>query len=271
MHSIVCVKEILDPLGIAQLAQRGDLRVDTGSNRLAGGQGIASVMSPFDEQAVEAALRIGDKHSGEVTILSMGPKSSAVVVKHALAMGADQGIVLHDELFAHADGYSTATTLVAAIKKIGAFDLIFCGRQAADTDDGQVGAFVAGMLGIPCVTVAKGVEIAGHAARVTRALTYGIEIVESPLPAVVTVSNELGEPRYPSLAGIMKASRKAIAFWSCADIGVDPTKVGSSGARVKMVRLTVPRRQGMCEFIDGETPSDAGRNLALALRDHGLI
>ncbi len=265
MHSIVCVKTILDPLGVAQLAQKSELRVDPASNRLAEGQGVTQVISPFDEQAVEAALRIQDKLSGKVTVLTLGPKSSTPTVKHALAMGANQGVIVQASPENH-NAYSTAHILAAAVKKLGEFDFVFCGRQAADTDDGQVGPILGEALGVPCITFARNVEVGEGKARVTRVRLDGHEVIEAPLPVVVTVSNELGNPRYPSLSGIMGASRKEIKLWSLTDIGVT-----QSEGRVKVKKLYVPQREGMCEIIPGETPEDAAKNLALKLRQQGLI
>ncbi|MBI3743246.1 MAG: hypothetical protein HY261_03045 [Chloroflexi bacterium] len=169
------------------------------------------------------------------------------------------------------DAYSTAYALAQAIKKIGQFDLIIAGRQASDTDRGQVGVAVAEMLGIPSITIGKSIEIKDSKVIVERVRTDGSEVVEAPLPALVTVSNELGEPRYPTLRGIMAAGRKKPTVWTAADIGADAAKSGAKGRVVNLTRLYIPKVEKVCEFIDGENAADKGKKLALKLRQAKLI
>lgn len=267
MNIVVCCKQVLDPE-----APPASFKIDPAANKVIPPPGVPPVVSPFDEQAVEAALRLKDKNPGtKVSIVSLGSGLVRDVVKKPLSMGADELILLEDTAFDGGDSYSTAYALAMAIKKIGSFDIVFCGRQAADWDSGQVGSGVAEFLGIPSVTVAKKVEVADGKAKVERVVADGYETLEVMLPVLITVSNELGEPRYATLKGIMAAAKKQPTIWKPADIGLDPSQAGATGRRAKLVKLFQPIREGKCELIKGETPAEAGTNLAAKLREAKLI
>ena len=266
MNLVVCVKEIPDPETPASA-----FSIDAEAKRAIPAKDMPPVISPFDEQAVEAALRLKDAHGGKVTVLSLGAPSAQKVLKHALSMGADEAFLLNDTLFDDSDSTSTAYALSQAIKKVGEFDLIFCGRQAGDFDAGQVGSGIAEFLGIPSVTVAKKVEANDSKAKVERALPDGYEMVEVSLPALITVSNELGEPRYATLKGIMAAAKKTVTVWSAEEIGAESSKVGAAGARTKMLKLLIPVRESRCEIVEGENEEEAAVKLALKLREIKLI
>ena len=245
--------------------------VDASANKIVLPAGVPSVISPFDRHAVEAALRIKDVHEGKITALSLGADLDRNVVRDPLSMGADELILLEDDAFAEGDSWSTAYALATAIKKIGGFDFIFCGRQASDWDGGQVGPGIAGILKIPCVTVAQKIEVFDNKAKVERVTADGYEVAETALPALVTVSNELGEPRYPTIKQVMAARKKTPVIWKPADIGVDAGKIGAAGRRTKLLRLFQPVREDRCEIIGGDTPEEAGANLALKLRENELV
>jgi electron transfer flavoprotein beta subunit len=266
MNIIICVKQVVDPE-----APPSAFKVDTAANRMVPGPGVAPVVSPFDEYAVEAAMRIKDKEPAKITILSLGFNLVREVVKKPLAMGADQLILLDDEAFAGGDSYSTAYALAMAIKKIGSYDLILCGRQASDWDAGLVGSGIAEILGIPSVTIAKKIDVAGGKATVERVVSDGYEGVETPLPALITVSNELGQARYPTIKGIMAAKKIDPVVWKPADIGVNPAQIGAAGRQTSLLKLFQPVREGKCEVIGGQTPEEAGANLAVKLREAGLL
>jgi electron transfer flavoprotein beta subunit len=263
---IVCCKQILDPE-----APPASFKIDPSTNKVIPPPGVAPVVSPFDEQAVEAALRLKDAQGGKITVLSMGNNMLRDVVKKPLSMGADELVLLEDEAFEGGDSWSTAFALATAIKKVGEFDIIFCGRQAADWDAGQVGSGIAEILGIPSVTVAKKVEVADGKARVERVITDGYQVIEVALPALITVSNELGEARYATLKGIMAASKKQPVVWKPADIGLDASKIGAAGRKTKLVKLFQPVKEGKCEVVEADTPADAGSKLAARLREAKLI
>jgi len=266
MNMIVCVKQIPDPE-----APPASFKIDPAANKVVLPSGVSPVISPFDEQAVEAALRIKDTLGGKITTISLGNNLLREVVKKPLSMGGDELILLEDEAFVDGDSWSTAYALAMAIKKLGDYDLIFCGRQAGDWDAGQVGSGIAEILGLPNVTLAQKIDITDGKARVERVTADGYEVVEVSLPALITVSNELGEPRYPTIKGIMAAKKKEVVVWKPADIGVDPAQVGAAGRHTKLAKLFQPVREGKCEVIEGETPEEAAVNLALKLREAKIL
>lgn len=266
MNLIVCVKEIPDPETPASA-----FAIDPEAKRAIPAKDTPPVISPFDEQAVEAALRMKDELGGKVTVLGMGAPSAEKVLKHTLSMGADEAFLLNDGAFDNPDSNSTAYALAQAIKKVGEYDIVFCGRQAGDFDAGQVGSGIAENLGIPSVTVAKKIDVSDGKARVERVLPDGYEVVEVSLPALITVSNELGEPRYATLKGIMAAAKKTVPVWNTQEIGAEPSKVGASGARTKIQKLFIPVRESKCEMLEGENEEEAAAKLALKLREIKLI
>ncbi len=262
MDMIVCCKQVLDPE-----APPASFKIDPVNNKVLPPQGVPPVISPFDEQAVEAALRIKDAKGGKITVISLGINLLRDVVKKPLSMGADELVLLEDSAYVDGDAWSTAYALAMAIKKIGKYDLIFCGRQAADWDSGQVGSGIAEMLGLPSVTIAKKVEVIDGKALVERITTDGYEIIEVTLPAVVTVSNELGAARYPTIKGIMAAKRKEPIIWKPVDIGVNPSQIGAAGRRTRLAKLFQPTKEAKCEIITGDSPEESAVKLALKLRE----
>jgi electron transfer flavoprotein beta subunit len=229
------------------------------------------VVNPFDEQAVEAALRIKDKTGAKVTVLSLGNNLDRVVVKKPLHMGADELILLEDEAYVGGDSWSTAYALSAAIRKIGAYDLVLCGRQAADSNAGQTGLGIAQFLGLPCVTVARKIEIDGETASVERVVTNGYERVEVALPAVITVSNELGQARYPSIKNIAKSNAMKPVIWKPEDIGLEEEACGIRARWLSVEKLFLPVFEATCEMVSGETVQEAAQNLAVRLREERIL
>ncbi len=223
------------------------------------------MISVYDERAVEAACRLKDKHKGKITVISMGSDKAADVVKHAISMGADDGFVLNDAAFENLDSFGTAHVLAKAIQKIGEYDLVLCGRQAADWGAGQVGSILAEMLGIPVVTLACDVEAADKTLKVKRIVNDGYEILEAPMPSLVTVSSEIGMPRLPAGMRLMMARKKQIPVWKAQDIGADAAQLGKENAHTEITGLTVPVRKTECEMITGATPGEAAANLASKL------
>ena len=266
MNIIVCCKQVFDPE-----APPASFKIDPASNKVVPPPNVPPVVSPFDENAVEAALRIKDKQGGKITVISLGNNLTRDVVKKPLSMGADELVLLEDPAFEGGDSWSTAYALAMAVKKIGEYDLIFCGRQAADWDAGQVGSGIAEILGIPTVTLAKKVDIVDSKARVERVLADGYQVIEVNLPALITVSNELGEPRYATLKGIMAAAKKQPIVWKPADIGVEPSQTGTAGRKTKLLKLFQPIREGKCELVGADSLSEAGTKLADKLRETKLI
>ena len=266
MNIIVCCKQVLDPE-----APPATFKIEPSSNKVVPPSNVPPVVSPFDENAVEAALRVKDKQGGKITVISLGNNLTRDVVKKPLSMGADELVLLEDPSFEGGDSWSTAYALAMAIKKIGEYNLIFCGRQAADWDAGQVGSGIAEILGIPCVTLAKKVEIVDGKARVERVIADGYQAIEVTLPALITISNELGEPRYATLKGIMAAAKKQPIVWKPTDIGVEASQIGAAGRKTKIIKLFQPVREGKCELVQADSPAEAGTKLADKLREVKLI
>ena len=260
----VLAKQVIDPE-----MPMAAFQIDSSAKRVVTPATIPPVVNGFDENAVEAALQIKDGQEATITVISCGSEFAMDVMKKPLSMGADELVLLQDAVFANTiDSFVTAQVLTAAIRKLEGFDLVICGRQASDWDNAQVPLGVAEILDLSCIALGKKVEVQGDKVVVERITPEGFEVVEAPLPALVTVSNELGQPRYPTLRGIMAATRKQPTVWSAADLGVD---TGVLESRVSLLDLFVPERNQQCEIIEGEDAVDAGRQLALRLREAKLI
>jgi electron transfer flavoprotein beta subunit len=261
-HIVCCVKQVPDPE-----APASQFKVDEAAKKILPIPGVQPVPSQFDTIGVEAALRIKDKlPDATITILTLGPDAFRDTVKHCLAMGADEGVHINDPSLNEADHWATAEILAAAIKKLEPVDLIICGRQAVDWDMGVVGSTLAEILGLPAVTIAKEILMEGGKVTVERVLMDGFETAEAPTPCVVTVSNELGEPRYPQLRQIMIAAKKEVKVLTAADLGIDGAK-----NRVNLEALFVPETSVETEFIEADSAKEAGEKLAVRLREAKLI
>ncbi len=264
MNIIVCVKQVLDPE-----IPPAKFKIDPATKQVIPPQGVPPVISVYDERALEAACRLKDKFKGKITVISMGSDKAADVIKHAISMGADDGFVLSDPSFDNQDSFGTAHVLAKAIQKIGAYDVILCGRQAADWGAGQVGSIVAEMLNIPVITLACDVDAVDKDIKVKRIVSDGFEVLQAPMPVLVTVSSEIGMPRLPAGMRLMMARKKVIPVWKAADIGADASALDKGNSHTEVTTLTVPTRKTQCEMITGATPAEAGANLAAKLA--GLI
>ncbi len=257
MNTIVCVKQVPDPE-----IPPAKFKIDPEAKKVIPPAGVPPVISVYDERAVEAACRLKDKHKGKITVISMGSEKASDVVKHAIAMGADEGFVLQDAAFENLDSFGTAYVLEKAIQKIGAYDLVLCGRQAADWGAGQVGSILAEILGIPVVTLACDIQAADKTLRVKRIVNDGLEVLEAPMPSLVTVSSEMGLPRLPAGVRLMMVRKKQIPIWKAQDIGAEASQLDKANAHTEVTGLSVPTRKTECEIITGNTPGEAGVNLA---------
>jgi len=270
VHIAVCVKQVFDPD-----TPSSAFRVDGPAAKVIPVPGIPSVVNGFDMHAVEAALRIKDRGPLEgvhVSILSVGARFVMDAMKKPLAMGADDLILVDDPLAEELDGFATARVLRALIDKTGPYDLVLCGRQASDWDQAFVPIGLAELLELPCVSLARSIEVSVDGERevaiVERALVDGYQRVESSMPALVSVSNELGEPRFATLRGIMAATKKIPTVFTLSDVGIDASVLVPE---LTLKRLFIPDSDRECEFIMGDQESDSGRLLALRLREVGLI
>jgi len=243
---IVCIK---------QVPGTTEVKIDPATNTLIR-EGVESIINPFDTYALEEGLRMKERRGGKVTAITMGPPQAEKALREAIAVGIDEGVLLSDRAFAGADTLATSYALFRAIEKIGTYDLVICGKQTMDGDTGQVGPELAERLGIPFVTYIKKIEEVedGHI-RVERMIEDGYEVIEMPLPGLITVVKEINEPRLPSLRGMMKAKSAGITVWTASDLGVDINKVGLAGSPTQVVRIFAPERNRESEILQGDVSS----------------
>ena len=247
MKIVVCIKQVPD--SAAKVVVEGG-KISWGDAPL--------VINPWDEYAVEAALQQKEALGGTITAISIGGESAKEAIKHALAMGADDAILISDPGLENLDTQSAAQVLAVAIQKVGAVDMAFFGRQAIDGDSGITPSQAARILGWPSLTLSAVIKVEGGNVRVERAIEEGRQIVSAKLPAVFSLVKDFGEPRYPSFMGIRKASKADIPIWSLADLGVSaPAPVVT---RTDLFNL--PPRGATCEIIAGDTPEQIADILA---------
>ena len=227
---------------------------------------VPMVVNPWDEYALEEAIRTKEQHGGQVTALVMGPETAREVLKTAIAMGCDSGVMLTDEALDGCDARITACVLASAIKKLGDVQLAIFGKQAIDGDTGLVPVFVACALGwTPLSYVAEVNELDLDNARISvaRSLEEGRQYCSGALPAVISVVKEINEPRYPSFIGIRKASKAKIQLWGVADLGIDIAEINAGKSAVTWVDIrALPARGGSVEIIDGDNMEAIAANLA---------
>ena len=278
MRIVVCAKEVLDPDAVNNYALAGRLEIGADGKTLTQ-TAIPRLMNAYDEQAIEAALRLRDA-GADCTIAAVSAGTDpADILKHAAAMGADQIAAIPVDVSA-TDYHTIACLLAAYIRSSGGADLVLCGRQASDDDQGVVPALIGEMLGMPVITIARALELRPSlrgslvpssdppAVRVTRVTPDGDEVVEAQCPAVVTISNELGQPRYPTTARRMAVRRMRPAVVSAGDLGL---RAEDLRPRATLIRQFVPAVQGDCEFIAGESPAEVADRLIERLRADGVL
>ncbi|MBW2207345.1 MAG: electron transfer flavoprotein subunit beta/FixA family protein [Deltaproteobacteria bacterium] len=267
MNIVVCVKLIPDPEAPVQHYQMA-----ADGRKMETVKGVQPVVSPFDENAIEAALQLKEAHGGKVIALTVGPALSQEALKRALRMGADEAVQVDGEGLPEPAPQVTAYLMAKAIEKIGEYDLVLCGRQAGDWDQGQVGALTAECLNIPCVTIVKHIEVADEGTfRVQRLTEDGYEVMEVPNPSLFTVTNEINLPRLTNVAAVLRASKIKIPVWSKDEIGVDADFMGSLEAVAGMERLYIPEVSMDCQIMSGDTAEDQAANLVNTLREQKII
>jgi electron transfer flavoprotein beta subunit len=261
MNSIVCLKEVPDT----------ETRIEVRGGKIVE-EGIQYVVNPYDEYALEEALKWQEARGGKVTLVSLGPERARESILKGLAMGADEVYHLSDEAFLGGDAYATAKALAAAIQKLGEYDAVFCGKQAVDDDNAAVGIMLAEMLDLPHVSVVTKFDIAddGKSARTEREIEGGKEVVELALPAVITAQKGLNEPRYPSFRGIRQARSKPFTQWTVADLGLDAGDVGDAGAKLHVLQVLPPPDRPAGRIIPGE-PAEAAAQVVRLLREEAKV
>jgi len=261
LQIIVCLKQVPDPEGPADA-----FRVDSEAKQVIP-VGIPPVINPFDENALEAALRIKNQFEAKVTVLSMGEKLSQPVLRKALAAGADDLILLTDQHFKDLDSHSTAYVLSNAIRRMGAYDLILTGRQAGDWDFGITELLIAEMLQIPVISLARKVEIKDGSVFVEKLYEDGYEVVKASMPVLVTVSSELGELRYISIKTLQASSKIPIKIFNAEDLELNLHKL----MHRTIYNLFAFHDERQCKYVEGESSQEKGENLAIWMKKEGLI
>jgi electron transfer flavoprotein alpha/beta subunit len=253
----VCIKQVPDTTEVKINPETGTLIRE----------GVPSIINPFDTYAIEEGLLLKEKFGGKVTVISMGPPQAVEALKEAVAMGADEAVLLSDRAFAGADTWATAYALSRAIRELGEFDIILCGKQAIDGDTGQVGPGIAGQLGISQLTYVfriRELDPDAGTVLVERLLEEGREVVQAPLPALLTVVKDINQPRYPTFIGIRRATKMQIPVWTAADLAeCDSGKCGLNGSPTQVVRVFAPpAREGRVELIETDDLNEAAGILA---------
>ena len=261
MNVVVCLKQVP---GTTQV------KIDPQTNTLIR-QGIENIINPFDTYAIEEGVRLRERTGGKVTAISMGPPQAETAVREAISLGADEGILLSDPAFAGADTWATSYTISAALRKLGQYDLVICGRQTLDGDTGQVGPQIAEMLALPFIAYVSQIEeIADGSLRVQRMVEDGYEVIESPLPAIITVVKEINTPRLPSLRGIARSKSATIPVWGTKELNTDPGRIGLAGSFTQVIRIFSPQRVCRGEIFQGEAEEQVDC-LVNRLKDDGFI
>ena len=260
----VCVKAVPDP------DEADKIKIDP-TTRMLVRVDVSLVINPLDKCALEAALQLKEKAGAEITVVSMGPPPAENIVKECLALGADHGYLLCDQAFAGADAFATAFTLACAIRKLGPFDVVFCGRGSSDGATEWVGPEVATFLDWPVVTMVKELLECTKEDWVVKAnLENGYRLIKVKLPAVFTVTRELNTPRALSFSGILKARNKEITEWAIQDLGVPEDEVGLKGSPTVVSEMTHIERKRECEFIEG-TMGEKAQMLIQKLVEGGVL
>lgn len=265
MHVIVCMKQVPDTTNV---------RINPKTNTLMR-EGVESIINPFDEYALEEALKLKDACGARVTVISMGPPQATVVIREAIARGADDGALVSSRAFGGADTLATSYTISMAIRKLCGGktpDLVLFGKQAIDGDTAQVGPGVSEFLEVPLVTYVKKLEAKDGAYTVTTVMDDGEQVIEGRFPAVMTVLKEASTPRFAPLAGWMKAAKAPITILNEKDVEADPIRIGLKGSPTKVVTIFPPPVKGGGEKLDCRGDGDkAAKAIAAFLEKKGLV
>ena len=260
MNIVVCMKQVPDTTAEKRLL--GDGTLDRAS--------VPAVVNPWDEYAIETALRIREAQGGDVTLLCMGPENAPETIRRGLAMGADKGVLVTDPALHGSDMWATAYVLAQALKKI-AFDLVLFGSQSTDAGGGIVYGMVAEMLNLPQISWVNQIEVTANSVRGQRLSDSGFDVVEAALPAVVSITQTPYEPRYPTLPNIMKAKKKELLTWSLADVGAEVGKVGLPATHTAVTGTEKPSSERTVAVYVADDPEVAAKYIADFLAARKLI
>ncbi|UCF49915.1 MAG: electron transfer flavoprotein subunit beta/FixA family protein [Thermoplasmatales archaeon] len=257
MKLIACIKQVPDTT---------EVKVDPKTHTLIR-DGVPSILNPYDQFAIEECVRIRDQIGDcSVSVLTMGPPQARSALMRCLALGADEAILISDKAFAGSDTWATAYTLSLAIKKIGFFDIVFCGQQAIDGDTAQVGPELAQQLGIPQVTYVEKIEIDNkNKLTINKQTEDGYQILEAKLPLLLTLLPPTSfQPEHPPMSSILKAKRKPFNIWDVETLGGDKSRFGLDGSFTQVIKTYTPPKRGECELIE-DNPKEAAKKLSKIL------
>jgi len=257
MEIIVCIKQVPDTT---------DIKIDPETNTLKR-EGVTSIINPFDLYAIEEGIRLREKYGGKVTVLTMGPPQAKDALIEALAMGADNAVLLSDRAFAGSDTWATSYVLSQAIKKIGKFNIIICGKQASDGDTAQVGPGVAALLDLPQITFVRKIEDINENFIIAERLTEeGYEVIKSPMPCLITAVKEINTPRLASIMGKLKAKKIPITVYGAADINCDINKTGLAGSPTSVNKIFTPPHRPPGIIME-DTPESVEKMTELIIKE----
>jgi electron transfer flavoprotein beta subunit len=261
MHIVVCIKQVPDTT---------DVRINPETNTLIR-DGVKSIINPFDMYALEEGLRLRERYEGKVTAISMGPPQAEAALREAISLGVDEAILLSDRAFAGSDTLATSYALAAGIRKIGDADVIICGKQAIDGDTAQVGPGISVWLNIPQITFVKKIEDLKEkngkkVFLLDRMTEEGYEVIEAPLPCLLTVVKEINDPRMPSLKGMMRSKKAEIIKWTAENINADAKKIGLDGSPTQVLKIFSPSPREGGRMLAGE-PAEIAEKLREFLKE----
>lgn len=242
LRIIVCIKQVPHP---------DEAKVDPATG-LVIREGVPMVLNPNDYFTIEEALRLKEAMGGEVVAITMGPPTAEAVLREAISLGVDDGVLLCHRAFAGADTLATAYALARGIESLGGYDLILTGSRSTDGETGQVGPQIAELLGIPHLTeLIRPIEVEGDHLLAWHQTDYGQELLQMPLPALLTVAKGMNEPRLPSLRGKMRAKKQTIPIWGPQEIKAEPDRIGLAGSPTRMLETALPERKTGSKMLEG--------------------
>ncbi len=261
LNIVICIKQVPETTEVEFDKETGRLKRE----------GVAAVINPFDEFAIETGLRIKEKNGGKVKVLSMGPPMAEQALRDSIAMGCDEGWLVTDRVFGGADTWATSLTIAKSIQLIGPFDIVICGLKTTDGDTGQTGPEMAEHLGVPCISyVSNVVEVKDRRIVLKRNLDDGVETLEAPLPLIITVSKDVGQPRLATLRGRIAAKKAVIKQITNKEMGMNPKELGLDGSYTRVTKIFTPEPHAGGEVIEG-TPDQLADAIFQKLKEAKIV
>lgn len=262
MDIVVCVKQVPDA---------GEAKIDSGTKAMIR-EGVSSVVSAFDKNALEAAVQLKEAHGGKVTVITMGPENAKAALKECISVGADRAVLVSDQAFAQSDTLATSYILAEAIKTLGKFDIILCGRQSIDSETAAVGPQLAERLDMPQVTFVSKLEANGDQLTAQRETAEGYEVVETKIPVLCSVTKSINEPRFPTIKSKLAANKANIELLTLADLpNLNKTKIGLEGSQLRVARVFLPVKRESGVKIQEKTDHDSALKLLALISEAKVI